>query len=925
MADSEPTLDPSLGLSTQTQIDQVCDRFERAWRAGGRPRVEDYLGDWQGRARDRLLRELLGLDIAYRRQSGEVPQRQEYVQRFPEHAWLVQDAFPTPQDSSQSQTDLSTMTEASGAVSGGGASGSPGLAVVTDQSGAPQRIGRYEIRQLLGRGSFGSVYLAFDTDLQRLVAIKTPRADRMRRPSDVAMYMKEARIVASLDHPHIVPVHDFGRTEDGLCFVVSKFIEGTDLDELIDARQRPSFARSAEIVATIAAALHHAHVRGAVHRDIKPANILLDHAGQPYVADFGLALTEEDFGTGAGFAGTPAYMSPEQARGEGHLVDGRSDIFSLGIVMYQLLTGVTPFRGSGWQEVIERVKHLEARPPRQVNDTIPKELERICLKAMSKPATDRYTTAQDMADDLRQFLSQQKPAAESLHAAVVASESRAMEDSLLRPLNIVPKGLRSFNEGDTDFYLELLPGPFDREGLPESVRFWKTRIEQTDPDKTFRVGLMYGPSGCGKSSLVKAGLLPRLAADVRTVYLEATAAETESRLLRGLRRTCPDVSETLNLPETLAAIRRGQVQAGAGKVLIVLDQFEQWLHAQQHQDPLQLAEALRQCDAERLQCLLLVRDDFWLAVSRFMRRLEVPLVEGRNSCLVDLFDLRHARKVLMAFRRAFGALPQDLRDLSADHQAFLDQALQGLSQEGRVISVRLALFAEMVKGRPWTPATLKAVGGTEGVGVAFLEESFSSRTAPPEHQLHQKAARAVLKALLPPAGSDLKGHLKSRDELQNTSGYAHRPEDFADLMRILDSETRLLTPVDPRAQTDDPPPSATDASQQYYQLSHDYLVPSLRHWLTRKQKETRRGRAELRLAERAAMWCERPESRYLPTVWELLTIAGLTRKRDWTERQQTMMRKATKRHALAGCVCCWGCCWQRGLRGRHAADTRPAN
>src|SRR5262249_21468499 len=188
-----------------------------------------------------------------------------------------------------------------------------------------------------------------------------------------------------------------------------------------------------------------------------------------------------------------------------------------------------------------------------------------------------------------------------------------------------------------------------------------------------------------------------------------------ARLLKGLRRRVPDLPGNLGLVESLAELRRGNSLEPGRKVLIVLDQFEQWLHARGSDENTELVQALRQCDGERLQCVVLVRDDFWLAVSRFMQALEISIVDGENSRLVDLFDPRHARKVLTAFGRAFGTLQE--RELSRDQEAFLDKAVAGLAQEGKVISVRLALFAEMVKGKLWTPTTLKEVGGTEGVGA----------------------------------------------------------------------------------------------------------------------------------------------------------------------------------------------------------------
>ena len=553
--------------------------------------------------------------------------------------------------------------------------------------------------------------------------------------------------------------------------------------------------------------------------------------------------------------------------------------------------------------------HAEARPPRQIDDTIPKELERICQKAISKRASERYSTAKDMAEDLRVFLAAAggmvspatpavqilAPPGSTLESAPLPATSR-QSGSSQRPIAIVPRGLRSFNEHDADFFLELLPGPRDRDGLPESIQFWKRKIEQIDPDLTFRVGLIYGPSGCGKSSLVKAGLLPRLGKHVLPIYIEAAPEETEARLVKGLRKVCPELRRGFGLAESLANLRRGRVLPRECKVLLVLDQFEQWLHAKRSEADTELVAALRHCDGKHVQAIVLVRDDFWLAASRFMRGLEIRLLEGENSALVDLFEPRHARKVLIAFGRAYGALPENTSDQSRDQISFLDQSISELAQDGKIISVRLALFAEMVKGKPWVPTTLKEVGGTQGIGLAFLEETFSAPTAPPEHRLHQKAVQAVLEALLPEAGTDIKGQMRSRQELLEASGYASRPRDFDDLIHILDPELRLITPTDPEGFASET--QATLPSGQYYQLAHDYLVHSLRDWLTRKQRETRRGRAELRLAERSAAWNAKPENRRLPSALEWANIRSLTRKQNWTEPERRMMKRAGRFHLL---------------------------
>jgi serine/threonine protein kinase/formylglycine-generating enzyme required for sulfatase activity len=766
------------------------------------------------------------------------------------------------------------------------------------------------------------VYLAYDAQLQRFVAIKVPHPNRVPAASDVEFYLTEARTVANLDHPHIVPVFDVGSTPDFPCFIVSRFIEGRTLTQHIKDRQ-PAFDKVAELIATIADALHYAHRQGLVHRDIKPSNILIDKTGKPFLVDFGLALREENVGQGPRFAGTRAYMSPEQARGEGHRVDGRSDIFSLGIVLYEMLTGRLPFQASSREEQLDQIANREVRPPRQWNDSVPKELERICMTALSKRASERYTTAKDMADDLRHLLT--GPSADE-KPTVIDPEKQEVETPAPMPgrapsstdhqaVKIVPKGLRSFDATDADFFLELLPGPRDREGLPENIRFWKARIEATDADSTFPVGLIYGPSGCGKSSLLKAGLLPRLSKAVTAVYLEATEQETEARLLKGLKRQVPDLPSDLSLVDSLTALRRGRFLESGQKVLLVLDQFEQWLHAKRNEANPELVQSFRQTNGENVQVILMVRDDFWMSVSRLFDALEINLDRARNARAVDLFDVDHARRVLRLFGQAYGRLVLEPKELPTEQARFLDRAVAELNQDGRVVPVRLSLFAEMMKDRPWNSATLDAVGGAKGIGVRFLEETFSSRTASPDLRVLEKSARALLHSLLPERGTNIRGGLRSRHDVAAASELADDSPRFRRLLEILDRELHIITPTEaeePRTHqsTNITPGDATGYSSgtehdtasyknaSYYQLTHDYLIPALRQWLSQEKRRAWRGRAELRLEERTAEWSRSPEHRFLPTALEYTTIALGVPARRRTQQQQALMRAARQFHVV---------------------------
>ena len=296
----------------------------------------------------------------------------------------------------------------------------------------PAAIGRYEVRGLLGRGGFGAVYRGYDRHLDRQVAIKVPLLKLTKALEE--LFPQEARKLAQLKHPSIVTVHDVG-VHEGVCFIVSEYLDGPNLNQWMQNRA-VSWQEAAAITATLADALAAAHAHNIIHRDVKPANIIMTVRADglvPVLVDFGLALSEAFpslLAQSGSVTGTPNYMSPEQARGEGNRIDGRTDIYALGVILYRLISGRLPFAAPTADELLRAVIAHEPRPPRQFVRGLPRELERICLKAMAKNLTDRYTTASDLANDLRALVREHQDQLELAAATARPQQTPGKRDAI---------------------------------------------------------------------------------------------------------------------------------------------------------------------------------------------------------------------------------------------------------------------------------------------------------------------------------------------------------------------------------------------------------------------------------------------------------------------------------------------------------------
>ncbi len=423
MSGNDPSVRSASGIASHlpveaaVAVDRVCDAFESAWRAGDGTRIENAIAGLDGAVRLAAVRELVELDVYYRRKQGDHPTATDYAERFPDldPAWLARvTKAADPSDG--------TVTAAGEPT----AELSPGTRV--------GYFGDFELLSEIARGGMGVVYRARQVSLDRIVALKMIRSGEFATPAAVRRFKQEAEAAATLDHPNIVPIHEVGDYH-GQHYYAMRLVEGGSLaarmpdfavpEATSKAESRARQQRAAGLIAVVARAVFHAHQRGILHRDLKPANVLIDPVGAPHVTDFGLArrIGAEDStltATGA-VLGTPSYMAPEQTGG-GQPITTQADVYGLGAVLYEVLTGQPPFKGADVVGTLALVREKEPARPRTICPAVDGDLETICLKCLEKDPARRFSSAEAVADDLDRWL-----AGEPIHARPAGRVERAVK------------------------------------------------------------------------------------------------------------------------------------------------------------------------------------------------------------------------------------------------------------------------------------------------------------------------------------------------------------------------------------------------------------------------------------------------------------------------------------------------------------------
>jgi tRNA A-37 threonylcarbamoyl transferase component Bud32 len=386
---SNQTHDEPTTLLEERSVDRLCDRFEAALRAGLHPGIDSYLQETAPTAREAALEELIALEVEYRANSGDTPAPGEYATRFADSPDVVTSVFQR----------ISTRADDARSADAGPPPTSDTTAWLLPE------IPGYEVINRVGAGGMGVVFKARQQSVSRVVALKLIRPEICAGPRERARFRLEVEAAARLQHANVVQVYESGEHK-GQPFAVLEFVEGKTLSQHVTAGPLP-VSEAAAIIEELARAVQHAHDRGILHRDLKPANVLITTDGTPKIADFGLARlldAPSEHSASGDLLGTPSYMAPEQVSGRRETLTPATDVYGLGAILYELLTGQPVFRGRTTLDTLEQVRSRVPPSPRRLRHDLPRDLETICLKCLAKEPDLRYAKAVDLADDLKRWL-----------------------------------------------------------------------------------------------------------------------------------------------------------------------------------------------------------------------------------------------------------------------------------------------------------------------------------------------------------------------------------------------------------------------------------------------------------------------------------------------------------------------------------------